>query len=298
MDEVVLASEHGLMIKEIIYGRLGLSRGLLRRMKNGGKVCLNGKPAFITQRVKAGDRISIYFADSATKIVPQPMKLDIVYEDDSLLIINKAPHIAVHPTRTYPDGTLANGVAYHWQKQGAARKVRLLHRLDRETSGLILIAKEPYAYHRLVQQLRTRQLRRKYLAVVQGRPEAKVGTIDQPIGRDLNPEGHALKRTVTATGKSARTFYRVIKEYPLVSLLELELVTGRTHQIRVHLKWMGHPIVGDEMYGQASMLIDRQALHAWSLEFTNPRSGQQLKVKAPIPPDIKAILSQQLQQFQ
>ena len=125
-----LPQEQGRMIKEIIFGRLGLSRGLVRRIRKGGQVRLNGQPAFITQRVKAGDRIEIAFFDEPTQIQPQPVGLEIVYEDESLIVVNKSAGLAVHPTRTYPDGTLANGLAYHWQRQGLARKVRLLHRLD------------------------------------------------------------------------------------------------------------------------------------------------------------------------
>lgn len=295
--ETVLPHEEGLMIKEIIYGRLRLSRGLLRRMRNGGQVCLNGRRAHITQRVKTGDKIEIYFADSATDLVPEPMELDIVYEDDSLLAVNKAPNIPVHPTGGYPSGTLANGIAHLWQQRGLKRKIRLLHRLDRETSGVILIAKEPYAYHQLVRQLRSRRLKRKYLAVIKGKLNDKQGIIDQPIGMSSQAD-HGLKRTVTDSGRPACSHYRVIQEYASVSLVELELVTGRTHQLRVHLSWMGNPIVGDEMYGQASSMINRQALHAWSLDFIHPRTEQPVQIRIPLPGDMKSILNHQLQQLQ
>lgn len=288
LDVEVLPHEHGLMIKEIIFGRLGLSRGLVRRIRRGGQVSLNGKPAFITQRVQAGDRIRITFSDEPTLIQPQPIKLDIVYEDQSLVAINKPAHMAVHPTATYPDSTLANGLAYHWQCQGLARKIRLLHRLDRDTSGLILVAKEPYAYQQLVKQLRNRSLKRTYLAIVNGRLENQQGVIDQPIG--LSGQGHGLKRAVMAEGKPARTYYRVLAEYKHGSLLELELATGRTHQIRVHLAWMGHPIVGDQMYAGLNSAIYRQALHAWRLRFNHPRTNQPMELKAPLPEDMRTVL--------
>lgn len=292
LEVEVLAQEQGLMIKEIIFGRLGLTRGLMRRVYRGGQVTLNGRPAFITQRVQPGDRIRIAFGDEPTAISPQPIALDIVYEDESIIVVNKPANMAVHPTRTYPDGTLANGLAYHWRRQGLDRKVRLLHRLDRNTSGLVLAAKEPYAYQQLVKQLRQHTLKRTYLAIVSGRLQNRKGVIDQPIG--LSGQGHGLKRAVMAEGKPARTFYRVLAEYSSVSLLELELATGRTHQIRVHLAWMGHPVLGDEMYVQSSAEISRQALHAWRLRFVHPRANRQLDLKAPLPEDMRSILKKQL----
>lgn len=293
LEVEVLPHEHGLMIKEIIFGRMGLTRGLMRRVYHGGQVTLNGQHAFITQRVKAGDWIRISFGDEPTDIKPQPLDLDIVYEDSSIVVVNKPPHMAVHPTRTYPDGTLANGLAYHWQQQGLVSKIRLLHRLDRDTSGLVVVAKEPYAYQQLVKQLRGRTLKRTYLAIVSGRLQHRTGIIDQPIG--LSGQGHGLKRAVIAEGKPARTHFRVLAEYQFGSLLELELATGRTHQIRVHLAWMGHPVIGDEMYAQSSNWIGRQALHAWRLRFAHPRTNQPMELRAPLPDDMRLPLKNWLQ---
>ncbi len=292
LDVEVLSSESGLMIKDIIYGRLALSRGLLRRMKQGGGVFLNGEPAFITQRVVACDRIRIQFADAATSVVPQQIPLTIVYEDDSLLVVNKPPDLAVYPTRSYPDGTLANGLAYLWQEKGMERKIRLVHRLDRETSGVLLVAKEPYAYRSLGEQLRTTHLERTYLAIVQGILPDKSGVITQPIARLDSGEGHGLRRGVVAGGKEATTYYRVIKEYKDLSLVQLRLATGRTHQIRVHLSWLGFPVIGDQMYHTPSSLIGRQALHAWSLRFLHPRQGQEVVVRATLPADMLALLQE------
>lgn len=294
IDIEVLPLEDGLMIKQIIYGRLKLSRGLVRRMKKGGGVYLNGQSAYITQRVKTGDHLQIVFADEPTSVTPQPLDLDILYQDDYLLVINKKPDMAVYPTRTYPEKTLANGIAHLWQKQGLKCKIRLLHRLDRETSGVIIVVKDPYTYQIMVNQLRTRQLKRKYLAVVQGFLQKKEGVIDEPIGRSSSMKGHALKRAVLSQGKPAQTYYRVVREYKELSLVQLELVTGRTHQIRVHLDWLGHPIIGDDMYFRPSDLIKRQALHAWSIEFKHPLTAENLVVRAPLPQDMLTILRQQL----
>lgn len=290
IDVDVLVSEDGLMIKEIIYGRLGLSRGLLRRMKSGGGVFLNDLPAYITQRVKVGDKLRIEFADSNTNLEPEQISLSILYEDEFLLVINKPPHLAVYPTRSYPTNTLANALAYHWQQQNLKRKVRLLHRLDRDTSGAIIVAKEPYSYQVLAQQLRTRQLRRIYLAIVAGSLDKRDGIINQPIGRSINEDDHALKRVVSVDGKEAITKYRVLQEFQGFSLVQLELLTGRTHQIRVHLDWLGHPIIGDNMYYCQSNFIDRQALHAWLVAFVHPHSGKKLEIEAPLPKDMLQLI--------
>lgn len=291
----VSAEDAGLMIKEIIYRRLKLSRGLLRRMKQGGGVFLNGTRAFITQRVKENDVISIYFHDSATDLPAEDIELDILWEDDSLVVVNKPPNMAVHPTGSYQSGTLANALAYYWQKQGLKRKIRLVHRLDRETSGAILVAKEPYAFHKLVQQLRRNDLTRKYLAICEGHIEHHSGVIDQPIKRAENDEDHGLKRVVDADGKPAKTKYEVIRTYyhdkeHKLTLAKLQLFSGRTHQIRVHLAWLGYPILADPIYSKPSSLINRQALHAWSLSFRHPRTGRTVNISVPLPGDMADIL--------
>lgn len=281
-----------MMIKEIIYSRLELSRGLLRRMRKGGGVTLNGQFAHITQRVTTGDIIHIRFADEPTNLQPQRLDLDILYEDDFLLVINKVAGMAVYPTPAHPQNTLANGLAYLWQERGLQRKVRLVHRLDRETTGAIIVAKEPYAYQGLVTQLRNNTLERQYLAIVQGNLSEKTGVIDQPISHQHSTKDHGMKRIIADEGKAAKTYYRVIQEYPNYSLLSLKLASGRTHQIRVHLQWLGFPIVGDHLYNQASKLIDRQALHAWSVRFNHPRTDKELIIRAPIPDDMKTLLEE------
>lgn len=291
IEITVLADEDGLMIKQILYDRLNLSRGLLRRMKNGGGVYLNGVKAFITQRVKAEDHLWIEFADSSTALEPQSINLDIIYQDEWILVVNKPSHLAVYPTRSYPNHTLANGLAYLWKQQGLNRKVRLLHRLDRDTSGIMVIAKDPYSYQGLVQQLRSRELKRKYLALVRGKLPQKHGIIKQPIGRTPSKFEHALKRSVVEHGKRAITTYDVLQQYDDFSLVQLELFTGRTHQIRVHLEWLGNPIIGDQMYDKATKIINRQALHAWSIEFEHPRIDKHMNFKVALPEDMLRIIN-------
>lgn len=272
--------EEGLMVKDIVYGRLKLSRGLVRRMKRGGGIFLNGERDFLTRRVKSGDQLRIEFFDEETSVEPQNISLNIVYEDEYLLIINKPAGMPVHPAGAYQEGTIANAIAYYWQEIGLIGKVRLVHRLDKDTSGLILIAKESYTLQGLLRQLRTGELIREYLALAQGVPEASRGFITDPIGR--SPE-HGVKRMVKSEGKEAKTEYEIIKGGVEASLLLVRLGSGRTHQIRVHLAAQGHPLWGDPLYSEALPNIIGQALHAWRLEFTHPRNGKRQTITCPMP---------------
>lgn len=278
--------EEGLMVKDIVYGRLNLSRGLLRRMKRGGGIYLNGKRDYLSRRVKAGDRVQIVFYDEETSMEPENIPLDIVYEDEYLLIINKPVGMAVHPTGAYQEGTLANAIAHYWSSIGLKTKVRLVHRIDKDTSGLILVAKEPYTLQRLLLQLNKQELIREYLAIVEGTPQRREGVLTGAIGRSLD---HGVKRTVTAEGKQARTVYSILAQNSQASLIRARLESGRTHQIRVHFADLGHPLLGDPLYSQAIAELAGQALHAWRLEFVHPRSGHRLQVTCPLPKEMLAF---------
>ncbi|NLJ73364.1 MAG: RluA family pseudouridine synthase [Firmicutes bacterium] len=285
----VLPQEDGLMVKDIIYGRLDLSRGLLRRMKRGGGVYLNGKRDFITRRVTAGDELKIVFYDEPTTMEPQNIPLDIVFEDDYLLAINKPAGMAVHPTGAYQEGTLANAIAYYWQTIGIRTKVRLVHRIDKDTSGLVLVAKEPYSLHGLLQQLSDGKLAREYLALVEGHPSPSQGMIEAPIGRSLD---HGVKRAIQAQGKWAQTYYETIRFGKKYSLLRVRLGSGRTHQIRVHMASIGHPLVGDPLYNKPIPQAVGQVLHAWRLTFSHPRTHQVIRLWCPVPKNVITMLQQ------
>jgi 23S rRNA pseudouridine1911/1915/1917 synthase len=275
-----------LMVKDIVYGRLGLSRGLLRRMKRGGGIYLNGKRDYLTRRVQAGDKIQIVFHDEKTTMEPEDLPLNIVFEDEYLLVVNKPPGMSVHPAGRYQEGTLANAIAHHWLVLGLDTKVRLVHRLDRDTSGLILVAKEPYTLHGLLEQLSRRDLVREYLAIVQGCPAECEGVITLPIGRDLT---HGVKRAADPQGKAAKTVYSVVKGGEEASLVRVCLESGRTHQIRVHFAHIGHPVVGDPLYSEAVPGLTGQALHSWKLRFVHPRSKQEHVITCPIPEAMLAV---------
>ena len=280
LETTVEADEDGMMVKDIVYGRLDLSRGLLRRMKRGGGVYLNGQRDYLTRRVKTGDVIQIEFFDEQTTMEPQNIPLTIVYEDDYLLVVNKDAGMAVHPTGAYQEGTLANALAYYWREIGLATKIRLVHRIDKDTSGLILVAKEPYTLQRLLQQLQHQELKREYLALVKGQLTSSQGILTMSIGRSMD---HGVKRAVKEGGKEARTVYEVLSASPRATLLRARLESGRTHQIRVHFADIGHPLLGDPLYSEAIPGIAGQALHAWRLEFIHPRTDQRHIVTVPIP---------------
>lgn len=292
LTTTVKLEEDGYMVKDIIYGRLDLSRGLLRRMKRGGGVYLNGKKDFLTRRVKHGDRIDIVFYDEGTSMEPENIPLNIVFEDDYLLVINKPVGMAVHPTGAYQTGTLANAIAYYWDSIGLKTKVRLVHRIDRETSGLIMIAKEPYTLQRLLVQLKEQTLVREYLALVAGTPPTQ-GVIEAPIGRSMD---HGVKRAVSSEGKMARTVYTNLKSCSQASLLRVRLESGRTHQIRVHMASRGHPLLGDPLYNEQAKATELgQALHAWRLEFVHPRTNKSHIITCPMPREMKIIWQEILQ---
>lgn len=294
LTTMVRPEEEGLMVKDIIYGRLNLSRGLLRRMKRGGGVFLNGQKDYLTRRVRSGDQIQIFFHDENTFMEPEEIPLEIVYEDDYLLIVNKPAGMAVHPTGAYQHGTLANALAHYWETIGLATKVRLVHRIDRDTSGLILVAKEPYSLQRLLLQLSKQTLIREYLAIVEGQLQEPQGVLREPIGRSLD---HGVKRAVCPEGKEACTVYETLRSGSGASLLRVRLESGRTHQIRVHFANIGHPLLGDPLYNQRVQGEEGgQALHAWRLEFLHPRTGQKHEVTCPMPKEMVELWKKNLEE--
>jgi 23S rRNA pseudouridine1911/1915/1917 synthase len=201
--------------------------------------------------------------------------------------VNKPSNMLVHPLSYHLLDTLANGVIYHWLQQGHSSKFRAASRLDKDTSGVMLIAKNSYSCHQLAGQMKNGLCRRDYLAVVHDRIPADAGTIDLPIGR---PDAGSLIFGVTAQGKEAVTHYTVLQRFAGASLVKLRLETGRTHQIRVHLRHIGHPLMGDDLYGGRLELIQRQALHSWRLEFTHPVTGELMQLEAPLPADMTALI--------
>ncbi|MEB3100391.1 RluA family pseudouridine synthase [Ferviditalea candida] len=239
---------------------------------------------------KAGDRLRLrLFPVRETSFPPEWMDLDVLYEDDFCLAVNKPSGIKVHPADKGEGGTLANYVAGYFEATGQQAAVRHIHRLDEYTSGPVLYAKNEFAQYVLDEAMRDKKIERIYMAVASGRMKPDSGKLDFPIGRDRH---HGRRYRVSAGGKPAVTLYRVIEQYGEAALLELQLETGRTHQVRVHLSHIGHPLWGDILYGGPSEGLARQALHGAQLRFPHPFSRRLIAVEAPLPADLQALIRQ------
>ncbi|MBL0387107.1 RluA family pseudouridine synthase [Tumebacillus sp. ITR2] len=272
-----------------LEGEVGLPRTVIEQLAQDERLALNKDLASLHDPVKTGDRVRcLLFPDEPYGIEPEMLDLEVLYEDDHLIVVNKPVGMKVHANDEGETGSLLNALAWHFQMQGLETRVRLLHRLDQETSGAILFPKHAVAQRLLDSMLQERAIKREYWAVVQGYIRVNHGTVDAPIGRDRN---HATRRRVSATGKPAQTDFRVVERFGAqATLVQASLRTGRTHQIRVHFAHLGHPILGDELYGGRTDLIQRQALHAKFLRFPHPITGETLEIQAPEPEDFADLL--------
>ena len=282
----------GQKVDTLLRKELGLSGTVIRRIKwlpDG--ILLDGTRVFTSCRVEPGQVLSVRLSDPEVRsgVVPAPGPLDIVYEDGDLLVVNKAPGVLVHPGPGHYSDTLCNYIAWYYKKAGISADVHPVQRLDKGTSGLLVVAKHPHAQERLKGQLHTAEFRRTYLAICLGSPPAEAGEVDAPIGM---AEGSILARAVRPDGLPARTRYQVLKRRGDRTLVRLELVTGRTHQVRVHMAYLGCPLAGDFLYGvEDPDLIGRPALHSWRLEVRQPVTGEQLTFQAALPEDMARLMA-------
>ena len=239
--------------------------------------------------VKVGDKLIIDFnyEEDNSNIVPNGMDLDIIYEDDWLLIVNKPSGIAIHPSILHFNNSLSNGIRFYFDKIGLKKKIRPVNRLDKDTSGLVIFAKCEYIQECLSLQMQEGILKKEYLCLVSGTINQKSGTINLPIARK---EGSIMERCIDEKGKQAITHYKVIKEFKNYSLVECRLETGRTHQIRLHMASIGHPLLGDTLYGTSSSLISRQALHSYKIKFIHPITKKEIELIAKLPQDINTCI--------
>jgi len=294
LEKQVTNIEKGTKIREYLKRELGLSTRLIRSASIGKRIFVNDEVVKMNRVLNLGEIIKIDLAkDESQDIAPEKMDIDIVYEDEDILVVNKKPFMVVHPTKSYQSGTLANGVINYFMESDQNCIVRLVSRLDMNTSGLIIIAKNQFSHGMLSKEMSENKVGKKYLAIVHGVMKEKQGTIDLPI---YKPEGieNGIKRIIDERGQRSITHYEVIEEFKNSSLIECKLETGRTHQIRVHLSSLGHPIYGDTLYGfgdEEMDLIKRQALHAYGLNFKSPRSGEILSLRSELPDDMKELIS-------
>ena len=291
LELTVTAAQAGEKIDTLLRQVLRLSGSAVRRAKwTEDGILLDGTRAITGQRVSAGQTLSVLVSDPHPRLdmVPTPGPLDIVYEDGDILVINKAPGLSVHPGPGHYADTLCNFIAFHYRQAGVAADVHLVHRLDRGTSGLMVAARHPHAQERLKLQLHTPAFRRIYLAVCDGVPDPAAGVIDAPIGRA--PDS-LVERRVDPAGQRAVTAYRTLKTANGRALVELELDTGRTHQIRVHMAHIGCPLTGDFLYGtEDKALISRPALHSARLTLRHPVTEAVMAWESPLPPDMAALI--------
>ncbi len=282
----------GQKVDTLLRKELGLSGTVIRRIKwlpDG--ILLDGTRVFTSCRVEPGQVLSVRLSDPEVRsgVVPAPGPLDIVYEDGDLLVVNKAPGVLVHPGTGHFSDTIGNFLMEYYKNQGIEADFHPVHRLDKGTSGLLVVAKHPHAQERLKGQLHTAEFRRTYLAVCLGSPPAEAGEVDAPIGM---AEGSILARAVRPDGLPAKTRYQVLKRQGNLTLVRLELVTGRTHQVRVHMAYLGCPLAGDFLYGvEDPDLIGRPALHSWRLEVRQPVTGERLTFQAALPEDMARLMA-------
>ena len=280
----------GIKVDTLLKKHLGLSGTVVRRVKwledgilvDGARVHTDFRPA-------AGQVLSVRLDDPVRRsgILPAPGPLDILYEDGDLIVLNKAPGVSVHPGPGHFDDTLGNFLLYHYDKEGENADFHPVHRLDRGTSGLLVAAKHPHAQEVLKNQLHTEDFRRVYLAVCEGVPGPPAGAVDAPLGPK---PGSLMEQMVRPDGKPARTRYAVLRRWGERSLVSLELETGRTHQIRVHMAHIGHPLTGDFLYGTEDReLIGRPALHSGYLSFLHPITKERLQFSVPLPEDMARL---------
>jgi 23S rRNA pseudouridine1911/1915/1917 synthase len=288
-EYIIKETDKELPIKELLKRNFGFSSRLMTKLKAGDLVHLNGIPVRMYKKGEPGDRITVFLPKEKSDFEPENIPITVVFEDEDLLIINKQPGYVVHPTKGHPCHTMANGIMNYMLESQKHYKIRFINRLDMDTSGLLAVAKNSHCQDDMSKQMGENGVTKKYLAVVKGIIEEEEGTIDLPIDREHEDQ---VKRAVLDHGFPSVTHYKVLERFEKgFTLLELILETGRTHQIRVHLSHIGHPIVGDVLYGEASVwLIERQALHARYLAFRHPVTGEYLELEAPLPDDMLTLL--------
>ncbi|MGX9292310.1 RluA family pseudouridine synthase [Bacillus sp. A015] len=291
LTKTMTAKEKGLLLKDYLID-LGISKRMLTDIKfDGGDLLINGEHVTVRYELHEGDRLTILFPEEKVSegLKPAPIPLDIIFEDEHVLVLNKKPYIPSIPSREHPEHSIANGLLYHYAEQSVRLTVHLVSRLDRDTSGVMLVAKHRFAHSLLSKAQKKGEVKRTYRAFTQGIIAQKHGTVRAKIARKGDS---IIERMVDEAGQEAVTHYTVRQVDADLNMSDVSLVleTGRTHQIRVHMQYLGHPLIGDTLYGGTSERLDRQALHSETLAFPHPMTGEQMTFLAPLPADMKALL--------
>lgn len=290
IEYIIEKEDAGLRIEQFLKRRGYSSKNLAAIKRMPKSVIVNGEHFYMRQELKEGDRLSIHImeTESSEKVPPTEIPLNIVYEDEDIIVINKPAHMPIHPSLNNYTNSLANALAWYYEKQNKPFVFRCCNRLDRDTSGLTVVAKHLVSGNILSSMVKERKFHRQYLAIVRGHVIPPSGTINAPLGRK---EGTIIERTIDwEHGENAITHYHVVEEKNGHSLVSLKLETGRTHQIRIHMKHLGFPLIGDYLYNPDMEFINRQALHSHKISFTHPITGEPMNFVAPLPEDMQRVL--------
>ncbi|MGP1405702.1 RluA family pseudouridine synthase [Filifactor alocis] len=276
------------VLKKVLIEEMGISLRMISELKSRRAVNVNGTLRFNHETVHVGEIITVDLGENRSEYGLEEGVVDVIYEDEDIVAVNKSPFIVVHPTGTHLTGTLLNYMESWFRQNGILEKVRFISRLDRDTSGILLIAKNRYAHHRMSQAHQDMMMQKTYVALIEGKMKRQEGEINAPIGRR---ENDGIKREVMEDGQTAITKYKVLKEGEKFSLVELTPVTGRTHQLRCHMAYIGYPLIGDSLYGGNMEYMNRQALHSVTLEFFSPRKEEKIYLKAELPQDMQELVN-------
>ena len=283
--EFSIEIERNSVIKDVLINDLQLSSQIITNLKKyDDGIVLNGKKVNVNQKITHGDNLKIKIYDEKSDIKPSDIKINILYEDEDVIVLNKERNMPTHPSQNHYEDTLANAIMYYFKDE--VFTFRAITRLDKDTSGVVLVAKNPYSSHILNEDMKNKRIKKEYLAVVNGVLKEKSGVIDAPIRRCENT---VMLREVSPFGKEAITEYETIMKNKQFSLVKLNPVTGRTHQLRVHLSYLGCALYGDDLYGAPQK--DSIKLHCGALEFLHPNTKEKIKIEAPMPKDMEEIIN-------
>lgn len=294
METYTFVAEEKARIDKWMSEQSDWSRSQIQDWIKAGDLLVNGQVVKPNYKLQEGDEIVVTVPEAVElEVLPENIKLDVVYEDEDVIVVNKARGMVVHPAVGHTSGTLVNALLYHCDDLSGINGVKrpgIVHRIDKDTTGLLMVAKNDVAHESLASQLKDRKIKREYIALVHGEVAHELGTIEAPIGRDTND-----RQRMTVTDKNAKeaiTHFRLLERYKDFTLVECKLETGRTHQIRVHMRYIGHPLAGDPKYGpRRTIQLNGQALHAATLGFFHPRTDEWLEFEAPLPADFEAELA-------